>query len=174
MPFLVSLTVLLTVVVLVNLALTVGLVRRIRDYDSRLHRLEQGSPTMADIGERVGEFSAVTVDGDEITRGALVPGTIVGFFDPQCETCHSHLPGFAAAARSLPGGRSQTLAVVRDEEDFQEMVDVLAGDVRVVLERRRGPVSRAFKVAAIPSFCLLGPDQTVATHDLAQLEASVA
>lgn len=174
MPFLVSLTVLLTVVVLLNLMLTVGLVRRLRDYDGRLHRLEQGEPTMAEVGERVGEFSTVTVDGTEIDRDALVPGTMVGFFDPQCETCHAHLPAFAAAARDLPGGRAQTLAVVRDEEDAHEMVDVLTGDVRVVLERRRGPVARAFKVAAIPSFCRLGPDQSVASHDFAPHEASMA
>ncbi len=174
MPFLVSLTVLLTVVVLVNLLLTVGLVRRIRDYGDRLHRLEQGAPSMADLGERVGEFSAVTVDGDEIERDALLPGTMVGFFDPQCETCHSHLPAFTAAARALPGGRAQTLAVVREDQDAHEMVDVLTGDVRVVVERRRGPVARAFKVAAIPSFCRLGPNQSVASHDFAPHEASVA
>lgn len=174
MPFLVSLTVLLTVVVLVNLLLTVGLIRRIRGYDDRLHRLEQGAPVMADIGERVSEFSAVTVDGDEIDRDALRPGTMVGFFDPQCETCHSHLPAFTAAARALPGGRAQTLAVVRDAEDAQEMIDILTGDVRVVLERKRGPVARAFKVVAIPSFCRLGPGQSVASHDLAPHEASMA
>ncbi|MEV6522567.1 hypothetical protein AB0M43_11530 [Longispora sp. NPDC051575] len=163
MPLLISLVALLTVLVLLNLTLAIGLVRRLRDHDQRLATLEQGAPEpMLPLGERIDAFTAVTVDGEELTRETLAEGTMVGFFDPQCETCHSHLPLFAAeAARRGPG---LALGVVREDDESHEMVAVLAPAARVVVERRRGPVARAFHVEATPAFCRLGAGQTVVAH----------
>lgn len=166
MPFLVALSVLTGLLCLLNLALTVGLVKRVRDHGERLSAMTHPEPVpMLDIGERVAEFAVVTMDGEHLTRDRLKGGTLVGFFDSQCEVCHDHMPGFIEAAAKLPGGREQALAVIREGEDVAEMATPLARVARVVLERKRGPVARAFRLRATPAFCRLGEDQVVRVHE---------
>ncbi|GIJ70584.1 peroxiredoxin family protein [Virgisporangium ochraceum] len=162
----VPLTVVLTLVVVLNVALTFVLLRRVAGFDARLAALEKGAPSMADIGERVGEFSATTTLGEPLDRDDLTTGTLVGFFDPDCEVCQSHVTGFRAAAEAL-GDRSRTLVVVREREpeEVRLMVAAFGPEVRTVTEPRRGPVARAFHVMATPAFCTIGPDQVIAAHD---------
>jgi hypothetical protein len=165
MPFVISLSILVGLVSLLNLVLTIGLVKRIRDQDERIATITRGEPELLDIGERVDDFTTTTVDGEALSRDLLGGGTLVGFFDPTCETCHEHLPKWAAQARRLPDGRVQALAVVREDPEVHEMVSVLNPVARVVVERRRGPVAKAFHVKATPAFCRLGDDQVVSAHD---------
>jgi hypothetical protein len=165
MPVLVSLTILIGLVSLLNLLLMLGLIKRVQEHSARLAVAGAGEPAaMLDVGERIDEFTTTTVDGEQVTRDLLPTGTLVAFFDPQCEICHEHLPSFAAEARRLPAGRHQALVVVRDGEDVDEMVLPLAPVARVVVERRRGPVARAFHVKATPAFCRLGADQVILAH----------
>jgi hypothetical protein len=161
----IALTVVLTLVVILNIALTFALLRRVAGHDARLAALEKGAPTMAEIGERIEDFATTTTDGEQFGRDDLVAGTLVGFFDPDCEVCQSHVADFVAAAETLGGDRARTLAVVREAEEAQLMVDAFGPGIRAVIERRRGPVSRAFHVMATPSFCTVGPGQVIASHD---------
>jgi len=163
----IALTVVLTLVVVLNIALTFALLRRVAGHDARLTMVEKGAPTMADVGERIDEFVTTTTAGEPLGRDDLLPGTLVGFFDPDCEVCQSHVAGFTAAAGAI-GDRSRTLAVVREREESQLMADAFGPQVRTVIERRRGPVARAFHVMATPSFCTVGPGQIIASHDYEQ------
>jgi hypothetical protein len=163
----IALTVVLTVVVALNLALTLALLRRVAGHDGRLATLEKGAPTMADIGERIEDFAATTTAGEPVGRDDLAAGTLVGFFDPDCEICQSHVAGFTAAATAL-GDRARTLAVIREADEADLMVEAFGPAVRTVIERRRGPVARSFHVMATPSFCTVGPGQTIASHDYDQ------
>jgi hypothetical protein len=163
----IPLTVVLTLVVALNIALTIALLRRVAGHDARLGTLEQGAPTMADVGERIEDFAATTTTGEPVARDDLTPGTLVGFFDPDCEICQSHVVGFTAAAAAL-GDRSRTLAIIREAEEAALMVAAFGPGVRTVIERRRGPVARAFHVMATPSFCTVGPDHVIASHDYQQ------
>jgi hypothetical protein len=163
----IALTVVLTFVVILNIVLTFALLRRVAGHDARLAALEKGAPTMAEIGERIEDFATTTTDGQQLGRDDLVVGTVIGFFDPDCEVCQSHVAGFVAAAGTL-GDRARTLAVVRDAEEAQLMADAFGPGIRTVIERRRGPVARAFHVMATPSFCTVGPGQVIASHDYPQ------
>ncbi|WP_163507367.1 TlpA family protein disulfide reductase [Fodinicola acaciae] len=165
MPAVVALVILLTVLCLLNLALVFGLLRRIRDIESRISSDQAATEPLLAVGAQIDDFEAVTTDGELLRRESLADGTLVGFFDPQCESCHENLPHFAAAARTQP--RVRSLAVIRDDEEQEEMVSALSGVSRVVVERRRGPVARAFHVHGTPAFCRLGADQRISAHGYA-------
>lgn len=160
----VTLTAVLILVIFLNVALTFALLRRVAGHDLRIGALEKGVPTMAEVGERIEEFVTTTTDGEQIHRDDLSAGTLVGFFDPDCEVCQSHVSGFVAAAE-LIDDRARTLVVVREAEEAHLMVDAFGPRIRTVVERRRGPVARAFHVMATPSFCTVGPGQVIASHD---------
>lgn len=164
-PVLVSVVSLLAVLACFNLLLSVGLIRRVRDIDDRLTAATAPPPEpMLPVGASIADFETSTVDGRQLSHKDLPDGTLVGFFDPQCETCHSHIRNWVAEAEKLPQGRAQALAVVREDEDQDEMVTPLAAVATVVVEKRRGPMARAFAVAATPAFCRLGADQTIGVH----------
>lgn len=156
-----------------NLLLTLGVVRRLREHTERLTELTGSGPApgstpelMRPAGERPDQFQAVTVDGVELTRSSLVTPALVGFFAPGCAPCREWIPRFVKAAGELPQGRAQALAVVAGHSaDAQDELAELGGAAQVVLERPDGPVARAFAVTGWPALCRLDADGTIATTD---------
>jgi hypothetical protein len=161
MYFLGWLVTLIGLLCLLNLALMLGVIRRLREHSARISSGISAQPDpMLSVGEMVDEFTTTTVDGEPVSRDLLTGQTIVGFFDPDCELCHEHLPGFIAEAGA--SGRERALAVVRGSgDDATEMVALLTPAARVVTEQRRGPVARAFHVKAMPSFCRLDESHVI-------------
>ncbi|GAA4909579.1 hypothetical protein LX16_2851 [Stackebrandtia albiflava] len=171
MIFLTSLSVLLTVLVLFNLFVTVVLVRRVRELDQSVADLNAVRPQpLLPIGVVIDAFSTDTVEGEPLTDADLMPETVVGFFDPQCETCRGHIPDWVANAERLPGGKRQALAVVREHDTAGELVSPLSKGARVVVEPKSGPVARAFGVQATPSFCTIGAGRTIVGHGYGEAE----
>lgn len=156
------------VLCLLNLALVAAIIRRVTDHQRSLDyllRQKLGQGMMFAPGERVQPFETVTVDGHSLSRDDLRAGTLVGFFDPECESCHERLPGFLVAAREVAGGREQTLAVVGQGPGTDQVVGLLRDTARVVSESRQGPLQRAFGVSGYPAFCRLGDGQVIAAHE---------
>src|SRR5690349_16879229 len=147
---LVVLVVLVRLLSVLNLALVVGILRRLAELQGRIREPD----TMLGVGQVVDDFLTTTVDDAPVSRDLLADGTLVGFFDPTCELCHEHLPLFVTEA-AAHGGPERALAVVREGDEAAEMVSALSPAARVVLEPRRGPVARAFHLKATPAFCLL-------------------
>jgi hypothetical protein len=165
MAVLIALTALLTVVALFNLLLTFGLVKRYKELDRAVANVGSGAgEPMLPEGAEFDEFEAVTSDGEPVRHDDLMPGTLIGFFDPSCETCHGHIPDWSAEALQLAQGRMQALAIVREGTDQEEMVVPLSKVARVVVERKRGPIQRAFSVQATPAFCRTGKGQIIERH----------
>lgn len=165
MTFVVVLSGFAATVTVLNLLLVIVLVKRVRELDQTVADLSAASPQpLLPTGVPVDEFDTTTVDGEPLSHELLAAGTMVAFFSPSCETCHGHLPGWIAEAGRLPGGREQALAVVRDEEVADEMVKPLAEVARVVVEDKRGPVSRAFGLQATPAFCTIGAAHVIEAH----------
>lgn len=153
---------------LLNLAFTAAVVRRLREHEQALAPYAgmpawPAAPLLA-VGERIGSFEVVTVDGDQVSRETLSEGTLVGFFDPDCDACHEQLPGFVASARDVPGGKSATLAVVGAGTGADDLVLQLRQAARVAIDSRGGDVQRAFGVQMFPAFCSLGADQVITAH----------
>jgi hypothetical protein len=143
MPVLVAAVIVLAGVVVVNLLLTFGLVRRIRVHETRLAAVETGGvPEVmtVPVGEPIPAFNTLVPPG-----GAA----LFGFFSPHCEACHDRIPDFRAAAAARGG--SAVAVVIRDGGDIDTLTAGLDG-LRVVVEEPDGPLARAFGVRGFPAF----------------------
>ncbi|MEO3855465.1 TlpA disulfide reductase family protein [Acrocarpospora sp. B8E8] len=145
--------------VAVNLVLTAGIIRKLREYERERAGHTGGSwqPGLAD-GTKVPSFTAATTTGETVDEEILRDGvTLVGFFSTDCGSCLPKAPAFADTAASTPA-----LAVVSTgrtaADDLLQALDAVG---RVVVEAEGGPVATAFAVAAYPLFFLVGPDGAV-------------
>ncbi len=159
--------------VLANIALTLAVVRRQNDQSRLLTQMtsDRGEPAALDVmpGDQVGDFAATTVDGRAVSRTTLRGSTLVAFMAPGCPSCEHNLPEFVSRAATAPRGRDQVIAVVLGTSlGAGPMRDLLTPVAQVFTEEQeRGPLARAFGVAALPAFALLEDDTVVASYPLA-------
>jgi uncharacterized membrane protein YphA (DoxX/SURF4 family) len=129
---------------------------------------ERGRPSVT-VGERVGAFATVSVDGAPLTSDTMLGETLVGFFSPRCRICALRLPKFVEYARGMPGGRGQVLAVVISDTTnaahttdttahTADLVAELSAVARVVTEDRHGVLKAAFQVQGYPTMLVVAPD----------------
>ncbi|MEU9363638.1 hypothetical protein AB0D78_10455 [Streptomyces avermitilis] len=150
MPFLIAALVLVGLLCALDLVLTLGVVKRMREHTALLTDLN-GGPASVKAGEEVGEFTASTVHGEVMSREMMAEETLVAFFSPNCGPCREKMPKFVAYASKLPGGRARALAViVSGPEEGAEFVDALAPVARVVRETPDGALGAAFRARAYP------------------------
>ncbi len=153
MPYLVAAVVLTTALGLLNLLLTLAVLRRLRE---AVARERDAASDVIGIGRSPGDFSATDTDGRLLGRADLIGRTLVGFFSTTCSACVEELPHFLARAGDMAGGRERVLAVVHgDRPAADDVARQLADVARVVVEDPGGPVGKAFEVRAYPSWCLL-------------------
>lgn len=147
----------LSLLSLVNLMVTAGVVRRLREHRAILDKVAGEPPqVMRPAGAVVDHFASTSVDGEPIERDLLAGLTLVGFFSPTCGPCHERLPDFLARARSTPGGRGQVIAVVVERgEPAEEMVTSLSAACRVAVEPPGGDLAESFGVRGFPAFGLV-------------------
>jgi hypothetical protein len=147
-----------------DLLLTVGVIRRLREHTELLSSRREGMIfDVIAVGQRPGEFTWPDIDGAAVSREDVEGATLLGFFTPTCDMCKTRLPEFLAAATRFPGGRDGVLAVVAGALDdgggplagAEALIAELRAVARVVLEPHDGPVSAAFNVAAYPSWVLM-------------------
>ncbi|WP_327288547.1 TlpA family protein disulfide reductase [Streptomyces sp. NBC_01198] len=152
----------LAVVVLFNLTVTAGLVRRLREQAlaAPAQAYDAGGPA---IGAPAPTLTARTADGRDVEVGAAGRRTLVAFFATSCTACSREAPGFAARAAEL---REQGLTVVtvldrRPGDDAGPLAAALDPVDHLVVEDMPGQVLSAFEVAATPAFFLVAADGTV-------------
>jgi len=154
MPYVVATLVLLGLLCLLNLLLTIGILRRMRAQPAARPEL----PFALRPGSAVGEFAVTTTDGEPLTLAAL-NGT-VAFFSADCAACHDTLPDFLAYAREQ--GRDNVFAVFGGEEP--ETVRALAEVAHVVTaELDGGPVATAFRNTWTPALYVVADGRVAAT-----------
>ncbi len=90
---------------------------------------------------------------------------MVGFFSVSCAPCVENAPRFAEHAAGVPGGKDSVLAIVvaDGDDDPSEMVDILCGGARVVVEGYDGPMATAFGVTAFPTYAVVASGRVTAT-----------
>ncbi|MCO1653686.1 hypothetical protein [Pseudonocardia humida] len=147
-----------------DLLLTLGVVRRLREHTELLSapRTDMSSDVIA-AGRRPAAFTAADADGVPVGLDDLAADALLGFFTPSCPACTERLPDFLALAARVPGGRDKVVAVVAgglgpDGSVAGEAADLVArlgGVARVLPEAHDGPVSAAFQVVAYPSWVLM-------------------
>ncbi|MBL1093450.1 MULTISPECIES: TlpA family protein disulfide reductase [Streptomyces] len=158
MPFLIAAVILLGVLCALDLVLTIGVIKRLREHTERLALMGGGFATI-DVGAEISAFESVTVDGVRLVRESLTEETVVAFFSPNCEPCKEKLPQFAEYVRTRPGGRSRALAVVVGEGDAgAPFVTALSPIAHVVVEGQNGPLNSAFRTTSYPTVVRVAPD----------------
>ncbi|MFG3552161.1 TlpA family protein disulfide reductase [Streptomyces sp. NPDC047725] len=162
MPFLTAAVIFVGLLCTLDLILTLGAVKRLREHTELLAERPSRSrikPSLT-VGEEVGDFRAIARNGTELTPDQLPDGTVVAFFSPHCEPCREKLPDFAQAARTVAGGAQKVVAVVvGDEPEARSFVDVLEPVANVVIEEPDGALSTAFQARAFPTVLQVGHDR---------------
>jgi hypothetical protein len=176
MPYLIAAIVVVAVLCVLDLLLTYGVIRRLREHTELLAQRPARMPdVIIGAGSTVGGFTATTVDGDELTADGLEPGTLVGFFSPGCRACVEQLPRFVAAAAAHPGGQDRVLAVVVGAaEDTTEQVAALTPKARVVVAEHGSEIEKAFAVSGYPGFALIGDAHVVTVSGGVEAVAAAA
>ncbi|NJP24128.1 redoxin domain-containing protein [Microbispora sp. SCL1-1] len=157
MPFLTALVLGVGVLCLIDLVLTVGVIRRLRAHEEMLSARPPGAPFLVlPPGATIGGFSAVSTDGVHVSDETLTGTVLVGVFSPDCPACHERLPQFAEHARSFPGGRGNVLAVlVGAEEEMAEERRALEPVALVLIEEFGTGLTKALQVRGFPSLALV-------------------
>ncbi|MFI7703056.1 TlpA family protein disulfide reductase [Nonomuraea sp. NPDC049480] len=170
MPYVVTLVILLGVLCLLNLALTVGVIRRLRKHSEALaDRSDDGHGRQAILpeGAVAPPYDTVATDGSTVSRDLITQPVLVGVFSPGCDACHKAMPDFLASAERFPGGPEQVLAVIVDQKgESGPLRAELEPVARVVVEEMGGPVTSALQVQAFPVFALVGGDGRIMASGL--------
>ena len=165
MPIVIAAVTIVGVLCVLDLLLTFGVIRRLREHtamlaENRGHGLP-GPPVIGLAqGELPGAFAAVTLDGEHVDASAAL--RVVAFFSTRCSICPERVPPFLEYLATHHIDRPSVLAVVvGDEGKPAPYLESLAEFAQICLEQEDGEVAKAFKVAGYPAFCLLGGDGTV-------------
>lgn len=165
MPYLVAAVIVVGLLCLVNLVLTLAVIRRLRAHTLRLAELGPTRPSMVQPGTSIGDFSATAVDGQAVSRAFFSGPSVVAVFSTDCASCHERLPEFTSyLADTRP---ERVLAVVAGDPDEARQFTRELPSATVVLEPMGGPVSRALQVAQFPSFYLVDGDAVIVAADTA-------
>ena len=143
---------------LLNLVFTLGVVRRMREYEQLLAGQGAGSDQIVlPAGATVGEFEATTTTGERVALSSMSGATLVAFSSVQCGPCRQALPKLAALATEWEGGRGRVLVVVvGGGSQSSEFVEQLEPVARVVVEPEHGPLAGVFAVRGFPAYCVVG------------------
>jgi hypothetical protein len=180
MPYLVGAVVFVGALCLLDLVLTLGVIRRLRAMSASQaddHGLDVSVSTL-EPGRPAGPFTAETT-----TPGITVSGPaglrLVAFFSTHCSLCPKRAPSFVSYVRANGLRAEDVLAIVTcvdGDMSGATYLDDVAAVTRVCTEEPDGPVATAFQVTGFPAFCLLEPDGTVrqTTYDPADLPVLAA
>jgi thiol-disulfide isomerase/thioredoxin len=164
----------LTTLVVVNLILTLGILRRLRaPAEAGVTTLSGPAveATLPDVDSEPGDFTALTPDGERLTAAHLTGTTLVGFFATDCASCKELIPRFMDRALAMPGGRERVLVVIQGDPVVAGKLGGLLNTVaRVITEPNEGQVANAFGVRFFPTVCLLdGLRITASAFDIDRL-----
>lgn len=178
MPFLIAAVVLVGAIATLNLLLTVGVIRRLREHTTQLAEVSGSSfPGGPVVGDPIEEFTTAAVDETPVALADLDSYSLVSVMSPGCGPCEEKLPKLVSMLEdgSLP--KKGVLAVIAgSEEDAVPMVTALK-DLAVVVREEpvSGTVQSAVGIRAFPTMFTAG-DGKIATvvNDLAGLKAKAA
>jgi hypothetical protein len=144
------------VLCLLDLLLTFGVIRRLREHTEILSRSGPAAPPVIGPapGERVAVFSAVTTGGERLSGpGGL---RVAAFFSSSCSACPERVGPFTDYLRAHQIARENVVSVVTGlGASPPPYVDRLAAVSLVCMEAEDGELARAFKVRGFPAFCVL-------------------
>jgi hypothetical protein len=161
---------------LLDLLLTFGVIRRLREHTALLaSRAGETIVFGLGLGDVPGAFAAVSTAGEVLTGPAGV--RITAFFSSSCSHCPRRVPTFIEYVRANHIPRDEVLAVVTAaENESVPYVDQLGEVARVCVQSAGGDLAAAFQLIGYPAFCLLDTDGAIraVAYDPAELPVPVA
>lgn len=101
------------------------------------------------IGRPSPEFEAATTDGEILSgKDFQALPALVGFFSTGCAPCHERAPEFANLSRETAGAFAIITGAGADRDD---LITLLQGSSKVLVEPEAGKVARAFGIVAFPT-----------------------
>ncbi|GIG70141.1 TlpA family protein disulfide reductase [Phytomonospora endophytica] len=178
MPFLIAAVVLVGAIATLNLLLTVGVIRRLREHTAQLADVGgQGGPSGPVVGDPIEDFTTTAVDETPVARADLDSYALVSVMSPGCGPCEEKLPKLVSMLEDGTLPKKSVLAVIAgDEEEAVPMVTALK-DLAVVVREEpvSGAVQSAVGIRAYPTMFTAGEGKVASlVHDLAKVKAKVS
>ncbi|MGI8666566.1 MAG: hypothetical protein ACR2N4_11125 [Jatrophihabitans sp.] len=174
MVVLTAATVTVGLVALASFGLVLVLARRLRSVTERVNAfLPVMLGTLPRPGTVVGEFSAVALTGEVITRDDfLVEERVFAVLSTGCGDCQAEVAAFAKVGARLTW--PAVVGVIGRPEARRPMVAALAEHVVVLEESTFGPLTEAFQVSEFPVVLLVRDGRIqAAEHALAPVLAAM-
>jgi peroxiredoxin len=157
-PILLLNIVLLWVAVLVNLLLTVAVIRRLNTTGTSRAKTVSEPHVGAKVGEHAPTFSAHTLTGEPVTL-ATYAGRSVAFImiGPSCVPCREALPRYESLrAKAAQSGVDFVLVSTGNREDTLALVDEFNLATPIILAPQpANPFMSDFKVRGTPAYVLI-------------------
>jgi len=157
----IALVVVLAILVVLNLAMTVGLIHRLRE----IHRTvtdwserAKASPLLGGIpvGELAPAFLATAVDGTSVGSADFAGSRwLLGFFSSSCGSCRTYLPRLGELAKSQVNPLRPLIVIDGPAGLAADLVAMGTGMGPVVVENFDGGVSSEFKVNLYPTYYMI-------------------
>lgn len=141
---------------LIDLLMTFGVIRRLREHTEILTAAQgQDAPvTGLAAGEVPASFTAVGSNGEQVSGPAGL--RLVAFFTASCSACPERVPPFLDYLRANRIGRDEVLAVISGSQAASvSYLQSVAEAAVVCTESVDGEIDTAFQVRGYPAFCLL-------------------
>jgi hypothetical protein len=164
MPVVIAAVVIVGLLCLLDLLLTFGTIRRLREH-TELLRARQLADTLPVIGLPAGQvpepFTAVAEDGAVIAGPAGL--RLAGFFSATCPACPGRVAPFIDYVQANHIARDDVLATLLDAAGAAPppYLSLLAEVALVTVQPAGSQVIKSFGVAGYPAFCLLDADGAV-------------
>jgi len=160
-----------------DLLLTFGVIRRLRQHTEIISGAGAAAPAVVGLlpGEQVPAFTAITLDGEVVSSVSGVRA--VGFFAAGCSACPGQVGPFTGYLTSNDIGTGGALSViVAVDDELPAYTDRLRAAGPVCLVEAGSDLLSAFKVSGFPAFCVLDDAGVMVAsgHDPAQLPAPAA
>lgn len=153
MPYLIAAVVLVGAIAVLNLLLTMAVIRRLRRNEANM----PGMPMM-DTGPAAGsplpEFAASSTAGDDVSNESFMGSAgIAAFFSTTCSACKPAIPQLVDHIEKAGFTPQQALVVIAGEGDERaEFTAMFDGKATVITEGELDKVATAFSISAFPSF----------------------
>jgi len=162
MPLVIAAVAVVGVLCLLDLLLTFGVIRRLKEHTAMFAERGSLAPPVIGLaeGERPGAFSAMTTDGQHVDEST--PLRLAAFLSTSCSICPERVPLLLKYLTAHHIDRASVLAVVVGPDgEKAPYFESLAEVAQICIEPDEGDVSKAFRAAGYPAFCLLSADGTV-------------
>ncbi|MFI6780636.1 TlpA family protein disulfide reductase [Micromonospora sp. NPDC050276] len=173
MLFLSTAVAILAALVLVDLALSAAVIRRLRETEAKIVEMTSPPASGLSVGAPLPEF--VSPDGQVSSADLTGSPALIGFFSAGCRHCPAQAEKLADRAEEFGGAGVRVISFLTVGEG---MTDELGPTLRkaglLVMDDSPSAVMAAFQVQGTPSFVLFGADGRLAArgHDLSEVLGS--